>query len=49
MVDCSKKRWVGEERFIADCPGNPHDFLVNDAACTNILMSNFAVSHHPCG
>ena len=40
---------VFEERLVADCPRDPHDFLVNDAAGADILVTDLTVSHHAIG
>jgi hypothetical protein len=49
MLDCSRQDLVGEESFVADRACDPHHFLVHDSAGTDVLVSHFAVSHHPGG
>lgn len=40
---------VVKEGFVADCVGDPHQLLIDDSPSTNVLMSDFAVSHDSVG
>ena len=45
---CAPNR-IGDESLLGKQLVQPHEFLVHDAAGTDVLVPDFAVAHHPFG